>query len=486
MNVKKSMTTTRASVLFLLLFIGAVFMVKAVGEGVLPEERESRREARKLKRQDRIGRVPQAILAQQSLERVKMPLVEEAVRLALTAAKQASLPLIDRKFHQEGKVIAVPGDYPAIQEAIDSAGPGDIVLVKPGIYYELLMMKDGVKLVSDSADKGDELIPVQGARLKLPRRTLRTIIDGSGAKPSERGMINFDPGISRKTIVDGFTIRNLPRQNHHIPGHAHGINIRGASPCIINCFIHHNGSTGIGSHVVYHNQDSPVAKRDFRCANVKYKASAVIYNNIIHGNLGLGIGSNHLSESYILGNEVFGNSDAELGEDPSPGLGNKHGSAAVIIGNIVHDNPGGGILCKVGQPQGIHHIDRPTHTTIKKNVVYTNGDSRPQISGQGGGSKEMPVKIIENYVYGAGAVGIALSKGAVGIIEKNMVADSRRPGISVNGSTALKLNYNKVTGAKTAPGFVILNGARVREMKGNASDSNRGPRFMLKDGTIEK
>jgi parallel beta-helix repeat protein len=485
MNVKRCKTITCTSVLFLLLFIGAAFMVKGVGEPASTGESEKPRETRKRKRQDRIGKVPQTILSRQSLERVKMPPIDKAVKTALTAAQEASFPLIDTKFHDNGKVIIVPGDYKSIQEAINAARSGDIVLVKPGIYYELLVMKDGVKLVSDSANKGDELTSVKGARLKLPRRTLRTIIDGSKAKPSKHGMIDFEPGISRKTIVDGFTIRNLPRQNHHIPGHAHGINVRGASPCIINCLIHHNGSTGIGNHVVFHDQDSPTAKRDFRCANVKYKASAVIYNNIVYGNLGLGIGCNHLSEPFILGNEVFDNSDTELGEDPSPGLGNKHGSAAVIIGNIVHNNPGGGILCKVGQPQGIHHIDRPTHTTIKKNVVYINGPDRPQIACQGGGSKEMPVKIINNYVYNAGSVGIALSKGAVGIIEENMVSDSKLPGISVKGSTALKLNHNKVTGAKKAPGFVILNGAVVCEMEGNASDSNQGPRFMLRGGTIQ-
>ena len=179
---------------------------------------------------------------------------------------------------------------------------------------------------------------------------------------------------------------------------------------------------------------------------------------------------------------MFNNSDAELGEAPTPGMGNKHGSAATIIGNIVHDNPGGGILSKVGASQGKHHIDRPTHPTIIKNVVYDNGSNRPGISSNGSGSETMPVKIIGNYVYNSGLTGIGLQKGAVGIIEDNMVAGSKLPGIAVNGSTALRLNRNKVTGTKAAPGFVIVNGAKVREMIGNAADSNQGPRFMLGRG----
>jgi len=433
---------------------------------------------------DRIGGLPPEILALQSNEMVQIPSIDDAVKIALAAAEEAALPLIDTKFHNNGKTITVPDDYKSIQAAINAAGVGDVVLVKPGTYYELLVMKDGVKVVSDSADGGDEPVPVEGAMLKLPSRTLRTIIDGSRSETSHNGMFDFDPGVGRKTIIDGFTIQNLPAQNHHIPGHAHALNVRGASPVITNCLIRNNGSTGIGNHVVYHDQDSPMPERDFRWDNIKYRTSAVIFHNIVYGNLGLGIAGNHFSDPYILGNEVFNNSDAELGDDPSSGMGNKHGSAATIIGNINHDNPGGGINCKVGAPQGKYHIDRPTHPTIMKNVVYDSGSIQPGISCDGSGSETMPVKIIGNYVFNSGLTGIGLQNGSVGIIEENMVVWSKRPGIAVDGSTALRFNRNKVTCTKEAPGVLILNDGKVHEMLDNASDSNEGPRFMVRKKSI--
>ena len=450
------------------------------------DRHQSRHGRAKRETMDRIGGLPPEILARQSNEMVQIPSIDDAVKIALAAAEGAALPLIDTKFHNNGKTITVPDDYKSIQAAINAAGVGDVILVKPGTYYELLVMKDGVKVVSDSADGGDEPVPVEGAMLKLPSRSLRTIIDGSRSETSHNGMFDFDPGVGRKTIIDGFTIQNLPAQNHHIPGHAHALNVRGASPVITNCLIRNNGSTGIGNHVVYHDQDSPMPDRDFRWANIKYRASAVIFHNIVYGNLGLGVAGNHFSEPYILGNEVFNNSDAELGDDPSSGIGAKHGSAATIIGNINHDNPGGGINCKVGDPQGKYHIDRPTHPSIMKNVVYDSGYIRPGISCNGSGSETMPVKIIGNYVFNSDMGGIGLQKGSVGIIEDNTVAESNLSGIAVNDSTALRLNRNKVTERKLPPGFGIVNGAKVREMIGNAADSDQAPRrFVLgRDATI--
>ncbi|MFQ5507334.1 MAG: right-handed parallel beta-helix repeat-containing protein [Planctomycetota bacterium] len=451
----------------------------------LAQERKERPfELRRRETQDRVGGVPEEVLKLQSLEKVRLPSLDEAIEEALRAAREAARPLIDRKFH-DGRRFEVPGDFETIQAALDVAKPRDAVIVAPGTWFELLTVPDGVKLVSASSDGGDELVAVEGARLKLPRRALRTILDGSRSEPSRQGMFDFAPGAGRTTIVDGFTIRNLPEQNHHLPGHAHGLNMRGASPVIMNCYIRKNGSTGIGNHALYRDQGSPLEKRDFRGANVEHPASALIFGNIIRNNLGLGIGCNHLSSPWILGNEVCGNDDSKLGELPSPGIGAQHGASPTIIGNLVHGNPGGGILAKLGESQGAHAIDRRTRPTVMKNVVWANGSLRPGISCSGGGSMREPVRLTGNFVKDSGAVGIGLADGATGVIEANLVCSSRQAGIAVVQSTALLLDRNQVTGAG-APGFVIVSGSLVLEMRGNAANSNRGPRFLLRESRIGK
>ena len=62
-----------------------------------------------------------------------------------------------------------------------------------------------------------------------------------------------------------------------------------------------------------------------------------------------------------------------------------------------------------------------------KNIVYHNGQTKPQIGCDGGGSDSTPVCLVGNFVYDAGAVGIGIKDGAVAIIEKNLVSGSEAP-----------------------------------------------------------
>jgi hypothetical protein len=93
------------------------------------------------------------------------------------------------------------------------------------------------------------------------------------------------------------------------------------------------------------------------------------------------------------------------------------------------------------------------------------------------------VKCIGNLVYDAGWIGIDLSKDGVCIVEDNVVSGAGAPGIRIDGATVVRLNRNRVTGAK-APGFIIKNGGNVLEMVANVSDLNKGPRFVLRNGSI--
>ncbi|RMD84325.1 MAG: DUF4215 domain-containing protein [Candidatus Dadabacteria bacterium] len=87
-------------------------------------------------------------------------------------------------------VLAVPGDYPTIQLALDAAGPGDTVEVAPGVYFEKLVFHHGGS--------------AQGGFLTLRAVSGRPVLDGTGVAGSDMILIESQSYVR----VSGFEIRN--------------------------------------------------------------------------------------------------------------------------------------------------------------------------------------------------------------------------------------------------------------------------------------
>jgi nitrous oxidase accessory protein NosD len=77
--------------------------------------------------------------------------------------------------------IYVPGDYPAIQEAVDAAAPGDTVFVSSDTYHENVKINKSLHLIGENKDT--------------------TLIDGSAA-----GSVVWI--ITDGVEVSGFTLQN--------------------------------------------------------------------------------------------------------------------------------------------------------------------------------------------------------------------------------------------------------------------------------------
>ena len=87
-----------------------------------------------------------------------------------------------------GATITVPTDYVTIQEAVDAAAPGDLVLVEPGVYHE------AVDVLVDN-------VTIRG----LDRNS--TILDGE---------FELDNGI--RVFADGVAVENLTAMNYSANG----------------------------------------------------------------------------------------------------------------------------------------------------------------------------------------------------------------------------------------------------------------------------
>ena len=113
--------------------------------------------------------------------------------------------------------IYVPDDYSKIQDAINAAVDGDMVIVRPGTYFENI----------DFKGKAITLLGEQGYD--------HTVIDGSKVNT----VVRFGRFEGPDSVLTGFTIRN----GHTYPYPSYegaGIRCHGSSPTIINNYITSN------------------------------------------------------------------------------------------------------------------------------------------------------------------------------------------------------------------------------------------------------
>ena len=59
--------------------------------------------------------------------------------------------------------IYVPTDYPAIQQAVDAASPGDTIIVRDGIYTENVDVDGGQDHLTIKSENGSDSTIVQAA-----------------------------------------------------------------------------------------------------------------------------------------------------------------------------------------------------------------------------------------------------------------------------------------------------------------------------------
>lgn len=247
--------------------------------------------------------------------RLKFVLVGVLVIAVIAAAVYAFFTLGDTG-------ITVPDKYATIQEAIDAAEDGDVIVVNLGVYRENIDFR-GKNITLRSIDPDD------------PDVVEETIIDGGGSGT----VVSFRSGETEDAAIIGLTVTR-----------GSGILVSGGStPLIEKCVIEDNTA-------------------EFGAGIAIFDSSPTIRNNTIVGNSGFLGGGLFIEESSPLveGNLIISNR-AEMGS----GMVIISHSSPTIVDNRITDNRaqrlGGGIVVAVDSAPLIQGND------ITGNIAERNG-----------------------------------------------------------------------------------------------------------------
>lgn len=256
----------------------------------------------------------------------------------------------------QADTINIPADYPTIQEGIDAAVNGDVVLVAPGTYFEHI----------DFLGKAITVKSSDGAA--------STVID---ANQAGRG-VTFRLGEGPDSVLDGFTIFN-----GNMPVSGGGIVCRpSCSPSIMNNTISGNSAEYGGG--IYCEESSPIIMINLIKENSAEQSGGGIYcreasptitDNLIAANSAPdGGGAIFLGDSFpVLTNNHFAANKADYGGGINCG-----NSSLVVKNNALSWNSahhGGGLYCISSGTTNIESNTITGNTADQGGGIYCSSSS---------------------------------------------------------------------------------------------------------------
>lgn len=141
-------------------------------------------------------------------------------------------------------------EYSSIQEAIEEAEYGEIILVHNGTYEENIDFKG--KTITICSENGPDA----------------TIITGN----NEGNVITFNKGEGEDSILDGFTIKDGLAED------GGGIYCRLSSPKIMNCVITNNYASYEGGGIYCHSSAPTIEDSNIICNSAKSRGGGIYHN----------------------------------------------------------------------------------------------------------------------------------------------------------------------------------------------------------------
>ena len=300
-----------------------------------------------------------------------------------------------------GRIRRVPAEYRTIQEAIDSAQPGDTVLVAPGRYVENIRFGGkGIVVASEYLLSHD------------PAAIVATIIDGSRPKhPDSASVVMMIEQEDTTAVLSGFTLTGgrgtvwTDARQKALYREGGGVLCELGSPVIEHNIIEGNEAVQVGPGIL------SAGGGGIRCGY----AEPIIRNNVIRNNRG------EYGGGIVL-----------------------YHSAAIVRNNLVARNTGGaghggsGLWVVGGLSYRLRNLVE--QNTIVGNVAVLPDSTPTQLGGKGGGLIAFaPLLFRDNIVWGnrQGAGGqIEHSGRRPPELRANLVEDGSEPGADLRRDPA--------------------------------------------------
>nr|BAL59177.1 hypothetical conserved protein [Candidatus Acetothermum autotrophicum] len=341
------------------------------------------------------------------------------------------------------KEINVPGDFPKIQEALNAAEPGDVIVIAGGDYTENLLITKSVTL--------------QGAG-----RDFVSII-GDGVVPAVVIAKAQNVGISGVTITNG---RN-------------GIEMADSSLTLTNVVLKKNIRRGLSAErSVVEIKESEVLETQpdaegFQGSGIRIAdhSKVTITNVTVADNARVGVTVSDSSEATITGSKVLGtkpnasgaygwgidvsvNSKATIRENTvsgntAVGIGITENSQAVIESNQIADQKpdgsgvrGYGILIQLGSKAEIRNNTLTRNTDV---AIFATERTEVVIDGN-------QIADTQPNTFGFRGRGIQVGFLSKGTVTNNTLTNNSEVGIYIVDRSEATVENNTVTGTKSAPG----------------------------------